>query len=82
MTNRKVKCSGRRCNWHGTDDEVLEAPNPFDENDVITGCPKCKQVDTTVYACDEPGCWADVCSGVATKTGYRSTCHEHVPKED
>ena len=78
---RKVICTERRCNWRGTEKEVLTAPSPFDADDTINGCPKCKAIGTIVYACDEQGCWRETSSGTPTPTGYRSTCFEHRPKE-
>lgn len=76
---RKVKCSERSCGWHGTEAEVLTAPNPFDPADTLTGCPQCKGLETVIYACDEPGCRAAASCGTVTPDGYRSTCGEHVP---
>jgi hypothetical protein len=81
MTTRQV-CDGRNCNWHGTSDEVLRAPHPFDPGEEVWGCPKCKSIDSLYLACDEPGCWKPVSCGTPTPTGYRSTCGQHRPKDD
>lgn len=75
----KQVCSDYKCNWHGTSEEVLMAPNPFDPSDEILGCPKCKQVNTVQVACDEPDCWEPVTMGTPTPTGYRQTCGRHRP---
>lgn len=32
--------------------------------------------------CDEPGCNKPVMCGTPTSNGYRSTCHEHAPKDN
>ena len=76
----KQACGDRRCGWTGTSDDVLKAANPFDPDDVIWGCPKCKEVNGLYLACDEPGCWELVSVGTPTPSGYRSTCHDHIPK--
>lgn len=78
--NRKVICNGRKCNWKGLEKDILTVPNPFEPRDTINGCPSCKNVDTIIYACDEPGCWEAVACGTSTPQGYRSTCGEHQPK--
>ena len=75
--DRKVKCE--ECNWHGFVSELLHAKNPFDEADTLDFCPECKSCGNIIYACDEPDCWSNVSSGVPTPTGYRITCHKHVP---
>ena len=68
------------CDWHGTSDEVLRAPNPFDPDEVLWGCPKCKSVDQLYLVCDEPDCWDTVSCGTPTPNGYRSTCGKHRPE--
>jgi hypothetical protein len=80
----KVACQDwRRCGWHGTTDELLRARNPFNAEDVITACPKCKCLESTLLtACDEPGCWEQATCGTPTKAGYRNTCHNHRPEDD
>jgi hypothetical protein len=60
---------------------VLSAPNPFDSEDVITGCPNCKEVNRLRSTCDEPNCWEADSMGIATPNGYRRTCYAHRPKE-
>lgn len=75
---RKVKC--QECDWVGFVAEVLTAPNPFNAEDSVNGCPQCKSVDSITYACDEPDCWREVSCGTPTPEGYRSTCGEHRPK--
>lgn len=37
----KVICG--ECDWHGTRNDLLEAHNPFDDSDIIEGCPQCKK---------------------------------------
>ncbi len=76
---RKIKCPERRCGWRGTEDLLLSAPNPFNRGEIISACPKCKTIDTNIYACAEPDCWADGVCGTPTLSGYKSTCGEHRP---
>lgn len=67
------------CGWRGTADQLLSARNPFDQEDMIFGCPDCKQIGEHFVACDEPDCWRGVTCGTPTPAGYRSTCSEHWP---
>jgi hypothetical protein len=76
---KKVKCSERRCNWRGQDDELLRGKNPFDADDIVIGCPECKRIDSIVCVCDEDGCWDKVTCGTPTPDGYRNTCGKHSP---
>ena len=77
----KLICTIFRCNWHGTSDEALTAISPFDEDDEIWACPKCKTVDSLRLSCDEPECWMPVDCGTPTPDGYRHTCSKHQPKD-
>jgi len=74
----KVICD--ECGWHGQEEEMLIAKNPFDESENVNGCPKCKSVDSMLVACDEPGCWKQTSCGTPTPDGYRTTCGQHCPK--
>jgi hypothetical protein len=66
------------CDWIGGGAELLRAPNPFDPEENISGCPKCKAVEDIVSACDEPGCRREGSSGWPDGDGgYRRTCYEH-----
>lgn len=74
----KVTCSER--DWEGMISDALTAPNPFDPEDTINGCPQCHSVDSMVVACDEPGCWKPASCGTPVAEGpYRNTCGKHVP---
>lgn len=75
----KLICT--ECKWQGLDSQILTAPNPFDTNDIIQGCPSCSSVECFRVACDEPDCWQLVTCGTPTKAGYRQTCSTHRPKE-
>ena len=75
----KVRCDS--CDWKGRDTERLSAPNPFDADDTIYGCPACMSVDCFFYICDEYGCWNRQSCGMPTDDGYRNTCRKHMPRE-
>ena len=62
--------------------EFLEAPNPFDTNQKIIGCPNCKNVDGFKNICDEPGCIREATCGFPTPNGYRRTCGDHMRKAE
>lgn len=34
------------CGWTGAAEEVLSAPNPFEQQCTIYACPKCKEIET------------------------------------
>jgi hypothetical protein len=76
MSNKRL-C--KECGWHGTETEVLTAPNPFEEDTEITGCPACLSVESMAVACDAADCWNEICCGTPTPTGYRTTCYNHRP---
>lgn len=75
------KCICEVCHWEGVNEEVLSAPNPFDAQDVVYGCPKCNSVDSMLPACEHEGCWRRVTCGTPTPDGYAQTCEKHVPKK-
>jgi len=75
--NDKAICE--ECGWHGADTEVLQAPNPFNPEEQISGCPHCHSVETLVRACDEPGCWEPAACGTPVLNEYRYTCRRHRP---
>lgn len=75
------KCICRECNERLSFDQLMESPHPFDGQDVIHACPKCKSIDCFDKACDEDGCWEVAHCGTPTPNGYRVTCCEHMPSE-
>ena len=46
--NEKSLCANRRCNWRGTDKEVLRAPNPFEPGEEMFACPDCRDCESLV----------------------------------
>lgn len=75
----KDKCACEQCDWRGYLRDLLHAKNPFDHEDDIIGCPKCKAVDSVRTVCDEPFCWREASCGAPVPDGYRRTCGEHMP---
>jgi hypothetical protein len=44
------------CFWSGDAKETFRAPHPFNPNVSLTGCPRCKNIDTMGASCDVQGC--------------------------
>ena len=65
------------CNAECSDGTLLLAPNPFDSDDTIVGCPHCKCVSEFIELCDEPECHEAASCGSPTPDGYRRTCFRH-----
>jgi hypothetical protein len=74
----KVTCDN--CNWRGDAEEVLEAPNPFEPDDLLIACPKCKTVNEISCACIADNCWKPASCGTPTVGGYIHTCGKHAPR--
>ena len=72
-----IKLVCNECLCQTDSKSILTAPNPFDKNDEIMGCPKCKCVNNMRTACDEPGCWEEDTLGIPTEDGYRRVCYLH-----
>jgi hypothetical protein len=79
MPSRKVTCT--ECDWHGLMSECPSAPNPFNTDITIYGCPACRAIDHFLPVCDECGCWRVIAVGSVTAAGYRNTCSKHRPRE-
>ena len=65
----------RQCNWTGT--ELLRAPNPFEPEFDICGCPVCKDVADIVGACEVADCANESTIGAPTDDGYKRFCSKH-----
>ena len=79
MATKQV-CCNISCGWVGSSDDVFRATNPFNpKGKELWGCPKCKEVNSLVLACDEPGCCSPGVNGYSTAAGWRVTCPEHTP---
>ena len=77
---RRFKC--RECSTDFDEGEILLARNPFDETEMITGCPKCKAPDSFELLCDVEGCKRPATCGTPTEQGYRQTCGLHLPERN
>jgi hypothetical protein len=74
ILKNKIGCND--CDWHGMRDELLSAPNPF-EDDILYACPKCKGMDL-FSACEIDGCWKETTNGGTHPDGeYKRACSEH-----
>lgn len=70
----------QNCDWHGLVSEVLRAPNPFDIEETMPGCPKCKTPNRIAMACEHDGCWEGITCGTPLEDGrYALTCGKHAP---
>jgi len=78
----KWVCEDWRCGWCGYNEEVLTAPDPFNEGFLLYACPDCREVNTLVSACIEPGCEKQANCGTPTPDGYKLTCSEHSLKRN
>lgn len=79
LETNKRRCYG--CGKQSTSEQLLHAPNPFDPEQELSGCPHCYGIDRMQMICDEPGCQnLGTCGTPTTGGGYRWTCHFHVPK--
>jgi hypothetical protein len=78
MTKRTPKFACDVCGWTGTSNDVLSAPNPFDPQGTIYGCPECKEVEQFKRVCDFADCWdSNIAGGKPTENGYMFLCSEH-----
>ena len=76
MTEKdKLICSD--CGHQYRESEILKAPSPFEPDENIYGCPKCKAIDKASLVCDEPRCWEPSTCGWSGNDGYRRTCGKH-----
>jgi hypothetical protein len=57
--------------------DLLRAPSPFNAEDELIACPKCRAVVWFIELCDEPGCDEPASCGFPTADGYRRTCGKH-----
>ena len=73
--NKRWQC--KNCDKIILESNLLHTPNPFNEIDIIIGCPHCKNVNEFDEICDEPKCDKHATCGFPIKKGYRRTCGEH-----
>ena len=77
--DKRWRCSS--CGVISLESEFLSAPNPFNEEDTLIGCPNCFAINDVVEICDEPGCEIEASCGFPVDDpafgGYRRTCYKH-----
>lgn len=66
----------QECGFIGPIDAFDKVPDPRGP-DTWTVCPKCRQPENVVAACDEPGCKQASTCGFPIPDGYRRTCGDH-----
>lgn len=72
------RCRCEDCDGTFLESEILNAPNPFNPDDTICGCPRCKSVTAFALLCDFPGCDEDSSCGEPTSEGgYVHRCSKH-----
>ena len=73
----KLGCS--ECDWRGFAEDMLEAENPFEPDQMITGCPTCMSIDKEVRICDIKGCNREATCGtpVPDDREYVTSCGQH-----
>lgn len=80
MASNRCLCEECRAVFHA--DEVLHAESPFDASQIYA-CPRCKEVNHIIVACERDGCDKPATCGSPTKYGgYAHTCYEHRNPED
>lgn len=77
----------RTCEIIFAENDLLKAPNPFDTEEIINGCPRCKSVSKLDAICDEPDC-EELNEYTCYTTNpsdewseYRNYCYEHIKSE-
>jgi hypothetical protein len=72
----KVECN--ECKWQGREAEADRVSDPKPGSNMVWEiCPNCREANTLVRICDEPGCWKDATCGTPTPDGYRRVCGGH-----
>lgn len=75
---RRWRCDD--CYESFDESEFLRAPSPFDPEDEITGCPRCKSTDDFTPLCDHGSCTRQGSGGYPMANGsYVLRCFEHRP---
>ena len=75
IEKNKLKCS--ECGWKGDAKDILKAPSPFDPDDELYGCPKCKMANELITVCEHQGCWKEATNGGIVDGEYKRACFEH-----
>ena len=77
QSNKEYKCMN--CGLISKSKEMLTATSPFDAEDTLTACPKCRSMDDFKEMCETAGCTNGATMGMRTddKGGYMRLCYEH-----
>jgi Zn finger protein HypA/HybF involved in hydrogenase expression len=80
MKKNKPEWKCRRCNEICFKEDILTAPNPFEPETILLGCPACKEINSFELLCDERGCVETLnnASPFPTKEGQRRICDAHL----
>jgi len=66
----------RECGWIGKYSEILKAPNPFEDGELMA-CPQCKHVEDLRILCEAADCNQEATCGTPTDDGYIRCCIRH-----
>lgn len=81
MASDRIRCE--ECEKEFSQKDMLVAPNPFDADDTVIGCPNCLSVIRGTLLCEVPGCSETATCGTPTANGgYAQTCGNHRPVEN
>jgi hypothetical protein len=69
-----------QCGTVSLGSQMLTAPSPFDPEDTLTACPKCKSMDEWKEMCEIDGCDNGATMGMNTENGYKRLCYKHGEK--
>jgi len=75
MASDRAVC--RECGWMGRNAQMLTAPNPFNAEDEVNGCPNCKSVSCLLVACQVDGCRKEASVGFPKDGDYVNACGDH-----
>jgi len=77
----------KECKWIGTKNQMLKGKHPFEDNEIITGCPNCKEINSLRTKCMVEGC-KEISTCISTLTGQTKTtkngyfyCYKHYENE-
>lgn len=77
LTPRAEKWRCQNCGTINTQLDLLHAPSPFRNDDVLTACGSCKSCDGFDLLCDVPNCMEISTCGWPSALEYRRTCGKH-----
>jgi hypothetical protein len=76
---RRAKCTSEGCRWRGAWSDVLMALSPFRKDNLVCGCPRCRQL-TVVKCCqaEDPPCWEAAQYSQLIPNDVRWVCWGHM----